>query len=435
MRCPLVYADAMRGLLHASGVLLAWSVLPAQVLADGILRDSFGAASTGRAGASIAMADSGAVLIDNPAAMLALPASGLFEVRLDSYVIDVKYSDPENSSGGPFAPAIIPEFSWIKKSADERLAFGFSVFSPGGFSTDYRMNAPVIGQADYEASLEFLKAMPAIAVRISENWSLGATFGLAYARVELDSPLFVQTGPNAGLPTVMDLEADGFGLSGGLSLHYESGEPGKRLRFGLAYTHGTHISFDGDTHARVFGLGPEVVESRFDTKLEIDFPRSLGVGVAREFGINLVSFDVLVTNWSDAFDDIPIRLDGASNPLFAGETLRDRFPLDWKDGITFRVGLERRVAPGRTLRIGYAYHPNPVPRDTMTPLIPTVLDHVFTAGYSVERGSWTFGVAAEFSGGNSTSVGDSRIVGGEFDESRLDGVAFGFFLSAAYRFE
>ncbi len=433
MRCTSIETHGSFRWIRLAPLCVACAASP--VAADGILRDSFGATSTGRGGASIALADSGAVIIDNPAAMARLPASTLFELRLDSYVLDIKYSDPENSSGGPFAPAVIPEFTWVRKSDDGRLALGFSVYSPGGFASEYRMNAPVIGESRYEASLAFLKATPALAYRVSENWSVGATVGIAYSRVELDAPLFVQTGPNAGLPTTMDLDADGFGLTGGLSLHYQSGDVGERLSFGIAYTHGTHVSFDGETRAQLFGLGPDPIDSKFDTKLEIDFPRSLGFGIAREFGRTLVSFDVLVTDWSSAFDDIPIRLDRATNPLFAGQTLRDRFPLDWKDGITFRIGLERRLSADRVIRIGYAFHPNPVPRDKMTPLIPTVLDHVFTAGLSQRRGDWIFGLAVEFSGGNSTSVENSQIVGGEFDRSRLDGVAFGVFLSATYGFE
>ena len=423
----------MSSLIRALGGLLACAAEPAG--ADGILRDSFGAISSGRAGASIAMADSGAVMIDNPAAMLHLPASGLFEIRVDSYIIDIKYSDPENSAGGPFAPAVIPEFTWVRKSADDRWAVGFSVFSPGGFSSEYRMDAPVIGESKYESSLEFLKAMPGLAVRLSDHWSFGVAFGVAYSRVQLEAPLFRQTGPDSGLPTFMDLDADGWGLSGGLSLHYESGAPGERRRLGLSYTHGTHISLDGETRARIFGAAPSPIQSEFDTKLEIDFPRSLGVGVAQEFGRGLVSFDVVVTDWSSAFDDIPLRLTNGSASSLNGQTFRDRFPLDWKDGITFRFGFEYALDANRIVRAGYAYHPNPVPRDTMTPLIPTVLEHIFTIGYSVRRGDWTWGLAAEFAGGNSVSVENSRIAGGEFDRSRLDGAGFGFFLSATYSFE
>src|SRR5215510_7604445 len=108
--------------------------------ADGILRDSYGAKSSGRAGASIAVPDSGSVISDNPGALTGLPSSQLVELRLDSYLFDAEYADPENHADGPFHPALIPEFTWARKG--ERWALGFSLTAPGGFATRYSLTAP-----------------------------------------------------------------------------------------------------------------------------------------------------------------------------------------------------------------------------------------------------------------------------------------------------
>ena len=417
--------------------LTAWLgalvILPVPALADGILRDSFGARSSGRAGASIAVPDSGSVIIDNPAALVGLPSSQLVELRLDSYLLDADYDDAENSVGGPFRPVLIPELSWARKQ--ERWALGFSLSSPGGFATRYSMTAPGIGHTPYQSSLLLLKALPALAYRIDEHWSLGATLGAAYAALALKAPLFVQTGAAAGLPTTQDLDADGWALAGSAGLYYASGPAGDRLSFGVTYTHGTHFSLEGETRARFFTGGPEPLAASFDAKLELDLPRSVGAGVAREWARTRVALDVIWTDWASALDDVPLRLDGAAEPLFAGQVLRDRFPLEWNDRVSLRIGIERKLSDGRSVSAGYNYHPNPARRSTMTPLVPSVLTHTFALGYTVPMGRFTLAFATQLSVGPSTRIGRSRIAGGEFDGGRIDVRAFGLFLSVAYAFD
>jgi long-subunit fatty acid transport protein len=401
--------------------------------ADGILRDSYGARSSGRAGASIAVPDSGSVISDNPGALTGLPASQLLELRLDSYLLDAEYSDPENDADGPFHPALIPELTWARKG--ERWALGFSLTSPGGFATRYSLTAPTIGRTPYQASLLFLKAAPALAYRIDDHWSVGATLGPAYAALDFKAPLFAQTGAAAGLPTTQDLSADGWSIATSAGVYYTDGPPGDRLSFGLAYTHATHFTLEGETTARFFGLGPDPLAASFDAELELDFPRSVGVGVAREWSRTRLSLDLVWTDWASAFDDVKLRLDGSADALFAGEVLRDRFPLDWNDRVSLRIGIERTLPSGRILSAGYNYHPNPARQSSMTPLVPTVLEHTVALGYTVPMGRFTLGFATQFSAGPSAHIDRSRIAGGEFDGAKLDAYAFGVFVSIGYAFD
>ena len=417
------------------GSIVALAFVPGTALADGILRDSFGARSSGRAGASIAVPDSGSVITDNPGAMIGLATSQLFELRLDSYLLDAHYADPENSAGGPFRPSFIPELSWVSKR--ERWAVGFSLSTPGGFSTRYSLSAPTIGETPYQASLAFMKALPAVAYRLNEHWSVGATLGAAYASLALKAPLFVQTGGFAGLPTTQDLDTDGWAIATSAGLYYADGPAGDRVSFGVSYTHSTHFSLEGETTARFFfAPGSPPLASELDAKIEVDLPRSLGVGVAREWGRTRVALDAVWTDWASAFDDVPIRLDGASDPALAGRVLRDRFPLEWNDRVSLRIGIERQLANGRIVSAGYNYHPSPVRPSSMTPLIPAVLEHTLALGYTVPLGRITLSFAAQVSVGPSTRIGQSRIVGGEFDGGKLDDArAFGAFVGLTYAFD
>lgn len=405
-------------------------LVPSAALADGILRDSYGARSSGRAGASIAVPDSGSVIADNPGALHGLPSSQLFELRIDSYLLDAKYADPGNSAGGPFRPALIPELTWARQG--ERWAFGFSLISPGGFSTRYSLAAPSIGETPYQSSLTLLKALPAVSFRIDERWSIGATLGAAYAGLSLKAPLFTQTGAFSGLATTQELDADGWAIATSAGVYYVDGAAGDRVSFGAVYTHGTHFTLEGETTARFFGLAPDPIAAKFDAKLELDLPRSVGVGVAREWARTRLSLDVVWTDWASAFDDVPLRLDGSADAGFAGQVLRDRFPLEWNDRVSLRIGVERMLSGGRVLSAGYNYHPNPARRSTLTPLIPTVLEHTVALGFALPMGRFTLAFAAQFSAGPSTRIGRSRIVGGEFDGGKLDGYAFGLFVGVTY---
>ena len=60
------------------GLILTWV---GALHADGVVRDSIGAISSGRGGANIGYADNGAILNSNPAAMTNIRGSGLWYDR------------------------------------------------------------------------------------------------------------------------------------------------------------------------------------------------------------------------------------------------------------------------------------------------------------------------------------------------------------------
>lgn len=140
-------------------------------------------------------------------------------------------------------------------------------------------------------------------------------------------------------------------------------------------------------------------------------------------------------DWSHAFDRIDMRLSNPSNPAFAALTpARDRFPLDWKDSISVRLGHEYFLTGCDVLRMGYVYTSPTVPRSTLTPYIPATLEHTFSAGYGRQQGATRIDLAYQYGFGATQRVKNSRLFGGDFDFSKVRSQAHWLYLSVTKEF-
>jgi long-subunit fatty acid transport protein len=213
---------------------------------------------------------------------------------------------------------------------------------------------------------------------------------------------------------MLDVQATGAGLTWSVGCQYQLS---CATTLGLAFQSATRFYMDGNTLIAV----PQLGESRFDSRLDVTWPRSLGIGLQhrlcphRRLGLDVLWFD-----WSDAYDYFQLKLTDAENPLFAavvGPELIEQFPLLWRDTLSVRLGYEHELSNNRVARCGYIYHRNPIPDATLTPFIQATLEHGVSAGYGWQHGPWHIDLAYQFSFGQDHSVVDSDIVGGDFDSS------------------
>ncbi len=413
---------------------VAGSIAASAARADGILRDSFGAVSSGRAGAGLAVPDRASIVAENPALMLSIPTSRMLELSTGAYSLDVDYSDPNDSDGGRFPLSLTPEMGAIHKAAGDSWAVGFLLYSPGGFSAEFDLTtpAPPIGLASYETSLVTGAALVGLSFRISEKLTIGASLGGSYARLKTDTPFSVQTGPLAGLPTLMKLDAEDFAPTGSVGLSFETGPSDRLLRIGISYIHGADFDLEGEASSQLFQIAPAPIATDFDAKIGLSLPRRVGVGLSRRFGAGTLALDVLWTDWSAAFDGIQFQLSRPTNPVLGGTGLRDELELAWKDSLTYRVGWESDLGKGNTLQLGYTFHRSPVPDSHSNPLIPAIYEHLLAVGYSRQYERWKLSLAGQVAFGRTARVRESSLVGGEFDSSKIEGSAFGIFFSTTY---
>jgi len=403
-------------LLGVCGVCLLMS---SPVLADGLIRDGIGPISIGRGGTNIAHADNSAVLLDNPAGIINIPGDVFFEAGIEILATKIHYRDQDpNDTQNEFGLDIPPQFSYIRKSSSGRWAYGIGVFLPAGFSAEYNMNNPILGFQKYRSLGILAKILPAVAYQVNDRLSVGATLGVGVSHIELEGPFFFQTGALAGTPAIFDMITNGATITWSVGMQYKLSEC---TVVGLKYESQSKFVLAGKLDVDVYGLGPDPVHSQFDVDMDIVWPRSVGLGITHLHNdCHRLSADVIWYDWSDAFDNLDLTLTDSTNPLFTallGPTIKDRFPLNWRDSISLRLGYEFFTNCCDVWRVGYIFHPRPVPNDTLNPYLDGVLEHAFSVGHSTQWGDWRFNTAYQYSFGPKREVGTSKIVGGDFDNS------------------
>jgi long-chain fatty acid transport protein len=391
--------------------------------ADGLVRDGVGPISTGRGATNLGFADNAAIIMDNPGAMSNVADGGLVEGGVDTLITNIHYTDPQNDLMAVVRGCPGPMVGYVQHIDDTPWSVGLGAFVPAGFGSEFHMVNPITGPSMYRSLGLFGKLLPAVSYRWSDRLSIGANLGLALGHTALEGPFFIQSGPFAGVPTLLNLHTTGAAITGGLGLQYILTD---RTTLGVAYTEQTQFDADGNARATILTpFGP--LASGFDARTRLTWPRSLGVGLKHEMCCcQRMGLDVIWYNWSKAFDQFDITLSNPSNPIVGGllgPSYTDVFPMRWHDTVSLRLGYEWDANDTWTWRGGYVYHPSPAPNSTLNPYTDGVLLHTFSAGcsYRACRGVWNF--AYQYMFAPTRSVGTSSVVGGDFSNSTYNAQA------------
>ena len=418
-------------------------ILVNQSFANGVVRDSMGPVSGGRGGTNIAHIDNGILIHDNPSALTELNGKRV-EADFDFVALSMNYRDPQNDEDGEDIFCFIPSLSYAQELAQGRFGVGFGVYSPAGFSTDYDLVHPIYGEQEYTSDACLTKILFGFGWKITDRVSLGIAAGPAYSEVELEEPYTFQTGPLQGATALIDVEGDDWAWAWNLGAQWRISS---NTTLGIAYHYQDKFEMSGDCDLDVTGNpmfappSPVAVTdptAHYDVEFDFTWPQSLGVGITHRFGGNhRISADVKWIDWSSAFDDVKFKLSNGDNAEFnalAGNSPQDTVLLDWKDSYAYRLGYEYLLTMTDTFRFGYIYNRNPVPDSTLVPVIPGILEHLVSIGYGRNGKKWNFDVAYQYSFGSRQSVGTSKIVGGDYDNSSVDVDAHVFRLGIQYRF-
>lgn len=400
-------------------IALVLAIVVRHAWADGVVRDGIGAVAAARSGTNLAYGDNGSVLMDNAAGMLRTPCCGLADVGFDVLLTDLGYSDPNNNAGAEDNPFPMGQLAYWRKTADDRWAFGFGAFAPAGFASVYDLEGPVDlpGQRHYKSLGALARFLPAAAFQVNDRLAIGGTLGVAVSHIELEAPYYLQSaGPFRGTPTMLDLQQTGAALSWSFGMQYELG-PATTL--GVNYQEENRFLMDGNARIE----NPLLGSTYFDTRMAIIWPRNLGLGVRHEltqrsiWGVDVTWFD-----WSSAFDKIDIRFQNPTSPVYqavVGNVYDERFPLEWRDTVSLRIGHDWLLDEERVIRMGYVHHRNPIPDETLTPFIQTTLEHGISTGYGWRWTDYQLNITYQYNFGRTRHVGQSSLAGGDFSNSRV----------------
>jgi long-chain fatty acid transport protein len=402
-------------------LLVAMTLFPRIVTADGLIRDGLGAISGGRGGTNIGFADNGAILYDNPGSLVNVANNGLLDLDVDTVIPQVHYTDNKpNNVNSAVRPIPTPEIAYIQRSRNRQWAWGLGAFAPAGFGASYQMQNSFAGPQKYQSFDGLGKCLFALSYRVTDKLSIGGNVGFALNYLDLQGPLFLQSGILAGAPTIVNLQNTGVAPVGGFGIQYLWTE---KTTLGLNYISESRFKMGGNMDAFAFGVAPFPIYTKFEATTNIIWPRSVGVGLSHRFNRrNVLGIDVIWYDWHTAFNQVSVNLTNPSNPLVGavvGPANVQVLPLNWLDTVSLRLGYQWMPDDVNIFRLGYVYHNSPAATNTLTPYTDGLLTNTFSAGYSRKIGKVYLNAAYQFMFGPTRSVGTSALAGGDFSNSTL----------------
>jgi len=378
------------------GLVLFLAASPA-LATNGLNLMGFGARSVGLAGAFTAVADDTNSINSNPAGLTQITRREL-QLNLDVGTATIEHRDMfGGESPGEQNFSFLPSVGYAQKLKSIPLAFGLAAFVQGGVGAEYEDIPTAFGALlpnpktdDLFIDLIYARIAPAVAYQLSPKLSIGAALFIGYARLNIE--LFPNTSAPPGTPGApagffgLDLDgAEAWGLGGRFGILYKATD---WLSLGAQYATSSTLAFrNGDLTLDMtsIGLGKVKYEAEVDS---FAWPQEFSVGMAlRPIKQLLASFDVKWINWNDALNTAVIRGRNPNIPVPAPLASQDiPVRLDWKDQVVFAVGIAYNLTEAFVIRAGYNRGDNPIPEETLNPLIATIIEDHVTVGLG-----YTFG--------------------------------------------
>lgn len=329
-----------------------------------------------------------------------------------------------------------PEWAVAWKPQQGPLTLGLSAapLAIGVMDWDYPDAAGGIGGISYGSSMAHdsgfssWRVNAGLAWQPIENFSIGASLGAVYSRVDFDAPFIFQSNPAlAGAKVDLDFDTEGWEAMTELGVSWK---PVDDLTLGIRYRPQMNLNLSGrgevDFSAQLppLGLGGAPSYATYDVRTSHALPQVAGGGFSWEIGDRWkVGAWADWMGWKRAFDDLEVTLANGSNAVVngaIGATVRDRVPIRWKNAWVVAVGTEWKLQENLSLRAGWRYG-EPVVEDAWaTPLNASLQEHALALGLGWKKGEWNWDVSYEYQFGDASKVGKSRYRAGEYDFSKID---------------
>ncbi|MCP4218153.1 MAG: hypothetical protein GY765_26185 [bacterium] len=359
--------------------------------ANGLNLNGNGTKAISMGGAFIGLADDYSAVFWNPAGLVQLEGMqvvffGTDVIPSGTYKLDLLGVDAATKSKHFISGAI----GFFKPVTDKIMA-GIYAYVPSGSGShwDAAELAALTGGVAYnwETLVGIATISPAIAFKLSEKFSLGATINLNYGIVKMERPMAGQYEE--------DLSGMAFGAS--LGMLYK---PTKKFSVGLNIKTPFKVKISGDTTmsgAPLYGLS-----SSDEGERDATWPMWVGLGFCFKPNDKLTfTADAQYTNWKK-MTVIPMDFYSAGWTIFEEAASME---LKWKDAVQLRFGTEYKVSDSLALRAGYYYDPSPSPKSTMTILLPEITYHFFTVGLGYRSKSIILDVGFEVALGEDRDLG------------------------------
>jgi len=394
---------------------------------NGINPIGCGAESVATAGADIASTRDSNALNINPAALAIVTGH---QVDVDYNVLQatpISHTD----AGGTRHDSDIRYLrsltgGYARRLDNSPMTIGIGFFAQGGAGVDFTDMQTVFGTQDRMRGLVRVASLNAgVGYAVNDTLSVGMSLAMLYADAEQDVlPNTSAVTPFFGyqLRNVSDT-ALGFNLG----LRYQSG---KQTIIGVAYKSPAAFTLDGGylvSNQTAIGLGN--VTYRSASISGVRRPQELGVGIqyAVQDNFNLVA-ELNWINWSNAFASSTLT---ASDPDTPGATavLSQIVASNWRDQTVIALGFSYAVSSALTWRAGASYGRNPIPNESLSPLLAAITEYNIATGISYQHSQQSkFDVVLEYAVPNEQTYTspDSPLGPGTSTSTALLGVHFAY---------
>jgi long-chain fatty acid transport protein len=394
------------------------------LLANGLNLNGFGARATAMGGAFVGLADDFTAVFWNPAG-LALMKKGTFGLAGHLLLPTSDYTSLTGfnmKTNAKMYPAGIVGFF---QPIGDRLVVGVGAYSLSGLGQDWnntgleadmltQMSAPPpsaftppVANYRWKSFIGSITIAPAIAVKLTDQVLLGATFNINYGFFKTDQ----WAGPeviynpitkqylffNLGQAS-MNIKGWGYGATFGLLV-----KPSDRFSFGVTYRLASKMKLSGTATTENLPLLSAALPDTSDAKMSVTSPMWLAGGLAVKPLTNLtVTFDLQWTNWKK-LDVLSVEFQDPAW-IAAGITTNE-LDLAWANKLQIRGGLEYKMGDF-ALRAGYYNDPAPAPASTMNILIPGFTYNSVACGFGYTTGGLHLDLGLEYLMGHKRTIAD-----------------------------
>lgn len=379
---------------------------------NGLNLNGLGARMVAMGGAFVGLADDFSAVMWNPAGLAQLNAttfglSGDLIIPKGTYQFDLLGINAETESK-MYPAGMVGFFTPV----GDKIVAGISVYTPSGLGATWDGAdlallsgiSPLLGgtgnaNTTWKSFIGQLSISPAVAVKISDTFFLGAALNINYGIFEIQrtagSALVPYMHPLAGLIYVnYDLgqyteESHGWGVGGTIGVLVK---PIEEVSIGVTYRTPLTVKFSGDASIEnLAALGPPG-ETTFTR--EVISPMFLGIGLAFHPADNItITADGHYTQW-EKLDTVPTEYED----LLWQALLADESDLEllWTSKWQFRFGVEYWVSDTFAVRAGYYNDPTPSPDTTLNVLVPGFDFNAITGGIGLVMNNLTIDLSAEY---------------------------------------
>jgi long-chain fatty acid transport protein len=422
-----------------SGILLIGllGALTVPLSASGFQINEQGARAMGQAMAFAARASDPSAIYFNPAGITQLEGTqfyfGLVAIKQNTTWTDTGGMSIDARDRWEFPPSM-----YMTHQFSEKWYFGLGVFVPFGLSKGWPDDFPGKYTSKEVRFMNF-NINPNVAYKVNDRLSVAVGFDIIHSEARLDRELYLQP--------LSDLYFGGYPLDDGYfsaivkgnDFGWNAGLQAKltdKINFGASYRSQVVVHLDGNLELKTPQTGVPLIDGTLATlfpsqqaKTTITLPDNAFFGFSvKATGKYDTEIDLQWTDWSD-YDELPFEF-SQQTPVLVNTT----YPKNWSDTWAIRWGNEYHYNSTTDLRFGLYYDFNPVPDETLDPILPDSDRFSFQVGLGWHKDKLFLDVAYMYLYFMGRDVNNNPIYGIIPSDGKYESSAHLFGISAGMRF-